>query len=70
PATTVAALEAGRGLLAAGGRMTVVAYTGHPGGADEAAAVRAWAEGLAGDRHRVESGRGERAPQLVIIDRA
>lgn len=69
PPTTLAALEAGRALLAPGGRMTILAYTGHPGGADEAAAVRAWATGSTPERNRIEYGRGERAPQLLVVER-
>ncbi|ARA92157.1 MAG: methyltransferase domain-containing protein [Bacteroidetes bacterium] len=46
PATTLPALEASLALLAPGGRLTVVLYTGHPGGADEARAVEDWAASL------------------------
>lgn len=37
--TTLAAIDQGLQLLAPGGIMTVLAYTGHPGGAEEAAGV-------------------------------
>ncbi len=40
--TTIAALEAALGLLAPGGCISVLAYTGHPGGREEAQAVAAW----------------------------
>jgi SAM-dependent methyltransferase len=46
PAGTLAALRAVAARLAPGGRLAVVAYTGHPGGPEEAAAVRAWWEEL------------------------
>lgn len=46
PETTVRALEAARSLLRPLGLITVVIYTGHPGGREEAAAVEQWAAGL------------------------
>lgn len=46
PETTLPALEAALAVLAPGGVMSVVLYTGHPGGPAEAAAVEAWAAGL------------------------
>ena len=48
-AGTLAALDAVARRLVSGGRLAVVAYTGHPGGPEETAAVRAWWEGLAAD---------------------
>jgi len=42
PETTCAALEAAAAAIAPGGRISVVAYRGHPGGQDEYAAVAAW----------------------------
>lgn len=45
--TTVPALRASVRLLRPGGVLTIVLYTGHEGGAEEAEAVEAWAEGLA-----------------------
>ena len=44
--TTLAALQQATDRLAVGGQITVVQYPGHPGGADEAAAVHAWARQL------------------------
>jgi 16S rRNA C1402 N4-methylase RsmH len=41
--TTLAALASALELLAPGGLLSVVAYTGHPGGREEAEAVKAWA---------------------------
>lgn len=52
PATTLPALEAALDVLAPGGLMTVVLYTGHPGGTDEADAVEAWAAAL--DQHTAQ----------------
>lgn len=46
PETTLAALEASRRVLASGGALSIVCYTGHPGGAAEAASVQAWCEAL------------------------
>ena len=46
PETTLAALEAAREVLAAGGAISAVCYTGHPGGEAEARQVQAWGEGL------------------------
>lgn len=46
PEATRAALDAVAPRLVPGGRLAVVAYTGHPGGREEAEAVRAWWEAL------------------------
>ncbi|MCK5826776.1 MAG: methyltransferase domain-containing protein [Desulfuromusa sp.] len=46
PETTVAALEQGCSVLASGGRMTVVIYPAHPGGAEEGNAVSELFAGL------------------------
>ncbi len=46
PETTIAALEASRQVLARGGVISVVCYTGHVGGAAEAAQVAAWCQAL------------------------
>jgi ubiquinone/menaquinone biosynthesis C-methylase UbiE len=52
PDSTLAALEAARGLLAPGGILCVVAYPGHEGGAEEAAAVERWFAALDSSAHR------------------
>lgn len=44
--STLAALEAGARLLRPGGVLVCVVYPGHPGGAEEAAAVEEWARNL------------------------
>lgn len=48
PATTVAALSATAERLRTGGRLSVVAYRGHPGGTAEAEAVADWLARLDG----------------------
>ena len=53
PETTVPALEAAASLLAPKGLLTVVLYTGHPGGQAEADAVEAWAQARPPDAWRV-----------------
>ena len=45
-ATTRKALESCKSLLAPGGRITIIAYTGHPGGAEEANEVAQWTTSL------------------------
>jgi len=46
PETTLAALDASRLVLARGGVISAVCYTGHPGGEAEAQRVQAWGESL------------------------
>ncbi|TDF96319.1 class I SAM-dependent methyltransferase [Paenibacillus piri] len=46
PASTIPALQKSAKLLRKGGILTVVLYTGHEGGEQEALAVRQWAEQL------------------------
>jgi hypothetical protein len=46
PDCTLPAMQAALRLLRPGGVLTAVLYPGHPGGAEEAAAVEAWAGGL------------------------
>ena len=52
PGTTIPALDQSIELLRNGGVLTVVVYSGHPGGEAEAAAVTAWAKAL--DRNSFE----------------
>ena len=71
PGTTVAALEQAVELLLPGGYLLVVVYTGHPGAAEEEAAVLSWASGLSPDsfdvwRHR-QLNRTPTAPYLVMV---
>ncbi|MGF6147559.1 Methylase of polypeptide chain release factors [Kingella potus] len=51
--TSTAALEAALSLLADGGILTAVLYGGHPQGAEESAAVQAWARNLPQERFHV-----------------
>lgn len=54
PLTTLAALEQAREWLAPGGVISVLAYTGHPGGREEAETVKDWAHTLAPDYYKVQ----------------
>lgn len=47
--TTLSALEAALPLLTTGGRITILAYTGHPGGTEETNVVKEWVNQLPGD---------------------
>jgi len=71
--STIAALEAAACLLAPEGVITVMAYPGHPGGADELSAVEAWLRKLdqtfTWNRHEGASGRSA-SPVLFVVRRA
>jgi 16S rRNA C1402 N4-methylase RsmH len=71
--TTMAALEQAREMLVPGGAISVLAYTGHPGGREEAEVVKAWAASLSPDYYSVKvvipmSGSGS-APEWVLLSR-
>lgn len=72
--TTLAALEQARELLAPGGVISVLAYTGHPGGREEAEAVKQWARLLDEGFYRVAlmvpESRNSTAPEWVLIERS
>jgi len=72
-ATTVAALEQGKMLLFPAGIILIAVYTGHGGGAEEWAAVTAWAEGLDPHEFNVwlsrQMNRSEKAPFLVLVEK-
>lgn len=73
PASTRAALDQALQVLAPGGLISVLAYTGHPGGREEADEVRRWSEGLDAQRLEVRyegvpEARGP-APELTLIRR-
>jgi hypothetical protein len=53
PATTILALEASLRLLRPGGIVTLVCYTGHPGGDEEATAVDEFTRSLAQEDYEV-----------------
>lgn len=72
PASTLAALEAALALLRPGGIITAVLYPGHEGGGSEAAAVEAWAAGLA--QHDAQTIvyrqlQRESAPYVVAVEK-
>ncbi|MBE0510616.1 MAG: 16S rRNA (cytosine(1402)-N(4))-methyltransferase [Chromatiales bacterium] len=50
-ATSISALQQAVEFLAEGGLLSIMAYTGHPGGTEEAAAVRAWVTTLPARYH-------------------
>ncbi|MEN8261627.1 MAG: class I SAM-dependent methyltransferase [Pseudomonadota bacterium] len=69
--STLAALNAAYVMLRPGGILSVVAYTGHPGGREEADAVKKWALGVTPKRNLIQitipqSARGT-APELVLV---
>lgn len=69
--TTLAALEQALSLLAPGGAISVLAYTGHPGGREEAEAVKFWARSLSADYYKVDIevplNKGGTAPEWVLV---
>lgn len=71
--TTLAALEQSRQLLAEGGVISVLAYTGHPGGREEAEAVKEWASCLSRDYYEVAitvpPSKNGTAPEWVWVQR-
>lgn len=70
-ATTRRALTAACALLAPGGVITVLAYTGHPGGRHEADTIKTWANQL--DQHlyslaiHIPAACSSSPPELIII---
>jgi 16S rRNA C1402 N4-methylase RsmH len=71
--TTLAALQAALSLLAPGGVISLLAYTGHLGGREEAELVKSWAHSLPQEVFHVsvevppsESGN---APEWVVVQR-
>ncbi len=72
-ATTLAALKQATDCLSSGGILTVVTYCGHPGGAEEQAAVSEFAAGLDRRSFAVLVCRFPKvdpaAPELVVIEK-
>ena len=72
PETTLPALSQALGMLARGGIISLLLYPGHPGGGDEASAVRAWLDGLP-DTFAISQFRRlnsrQPAPELWLIER-
>ena len=73
PESTVAALVQALGWLRPGGLVTIVCYTGHPGGPEEAAAVEARASALPQDQFAVARyqflNQRHHPPHLVVVGR-
>ncbi|HHP7239015.1 class I SAM-dependent methyltransferase [Longibacter sp.] len=73
PETTLPALDAAVDLLAPGGVVTAVLYTGHDGGPEEADAVRGWADCLPQHEYRVLSyrftNRTNHPPRLLAVEK-
>lgn len=73
PATTLVALAAALGLLAPGGLLLVVIYTGHGGAREEEEAVTSWAAGLDPRAFNVwgsrQLNRSAAAPYLVLVEK-
>lgn len=72
PETTVPALSVASDLLAPGGMMTAVLYTGHPGGEEEAEAVIRWAKELSPNRFQtmwVQLPNRTHAPSLLAVEK-
>jgi 16S rRNA C1402 N4-methylase RsmH len=73
PDTTIQALNAATTVLRPGGVITVVLYTGHEGGPEEARAVDAWAADRPQERFRVLSyqfvNQRNDPPRLVAVEK-
>lgn len=74
PETSLAAIEAALALMAPGGRMSIIAYTGHSGGETEADQVQAWLERhLSADAYewqcRVPQQTRQRPPRLITLEK-
>lgn len=73
PQTTLPALDGALEILRPGGVVTIVLYTGHEGGAEEAAAVDAWAADLPqSDVHALSYrfvNQGNHPPRLVALEK-
>ena len=73
PTGTLAALRAALASLRPGGRLVCVAYTGHPGGEEEGAAVAGFAEECRGAGHAIDIRQrlpGTGRPWLLAVTRA
>ncbi len=71
--TTLAALEAAVKVLAVSGRITIVAYTGHSGGLEEAVAVKSFGQSLSSHDFRISwetpGLRDRNPPRLLMIEK-
>ena len=70
--STLPALDTALTLLSDKGTLSVIVYSGHAGGKEEAGAVMAWSLGLAHDRFTVErvDSASPQGPVLLIVRRA
>ncbi|MDN4594027.1 class I SAM-dependent methyltransferase [Polycladomyces subterraneus] len=72
PETTLPALKTSAVWLAPGGVLSVVLYTGHPGGQEEAEHVLQWAQSLSSQTFQVMHYRllnRKQAPSLVLVEK-
>lgn len=73
PKTTLQALEDSSTILRPGGVITIVVYSGHEGGAEEAEAVRKWASALPQHTFTALSygyiNHGNDPPQLIAVEK-
>ncbi|MBE3584678.1 MULTISPECIES: class I SAM-dependent methyltransferase [Desulfofundulus] len=74
PDSTLEALEAALSLLAAGGRISLVVYTGHPGAMEELKAVEDFTRDLSPHQYAVVRlsfwNRSSRAPVVILLEKA
>jgi len=70
--STLAALDAALAILASDGRISIVAYSGHPGGREETEAVKQWAGGLDQKAYRVtiqiSGSKQSCAPEWILVE--
>ncbi len=72
PESTLSALQQAADLLAAGGRISVVVYVGHPGGREEGEEVDAWFARLAADEWnvlRMQIANRPESPYLLVAEK-
>ena len=72
PDSTLAALDQALAALASGGRLAVVVYPGHPGGAEEAAKVSGFLSGLNEGSYQVlqvKVANRLQAPFLLVVEK-
>ncbi len=71
PKTTLAALDQTRQLLLPGGIIVLAAYTGHPGGEEEAECIELWTRSLPTRAFNVwkscQLNRSDSAPYVIIV---
>ncbi|MDQ0286580.1 tRNA G37 N-methylase Trm5 [Desulfofundulus luciae] len=74
PESTLEALKAALSLLASGGRISLVVYTGHPGAAEELRVVEEFTRGLSPRHYTVVRlsfwNRSSRAPVVILLEKA